>query len=137
MTVNRIISLVVYPFEVMVSMNQSDKSFIKSVKSYGITDISDSIFKLDENNLCRARSIMYSSGKSILRLNFTPKYNEPLRIGLLHHEIFHIVHFIMDDINTPLTESTSEPYAYLVQHLTTEIYKILNENTKKNRRPSK
>jgi len=126
MKINKIISLLIYPFEVMVSMNQSDKSFIKSVKKYGITDTDDLIFKLNENNLCRARSIMYNSGKTILRLNFTPKFNESFGMGLLQHEIFHIVDFIMDDINTPLTESTRESYAYLIQYLTTEIYKIIN-----------
>ena len=59
-----------------------------------------------------------------------PNIKNPFEMGLLQHEIFHTVGFFMSEINTPLKNSTHEAYAYLIQYLTEQIYKIINETTK-------
>lgn len=42
-------------------------------------------------------------------------------MSIVTHECFHATEFIMDYVHTPLTESTSEPYAYLLGYIVNEI----------------
>jgi hypothetical protein len=42
---------------------------------------------------------------------------------IIAHEAFHATEFIMEYINTPLTDSTSEPYAYLLGYIVEQIIK--------------
>ena len=43
-------------------------------------------------------------------------------LAVIQHEIFHIVDFLLQFIDTPLTDDTSEVYAYLIEYYTREIY---------------
>lgn len=44
-------------------------------------------------------------------------------IPIITHECFHATEFIMEYIRTPLTQSTSEPYAYLLGYIVDQILK--------------
>ena len=44
--------------------------------------------------------------------------------GIRAHEIFHCVHFMMDEIECVLNDDTKEPYAYLIEYITDKIYKF-------------
>ena len=120
---NFIIPLVVYPFDVMVSIGESNEEITSRLEALNIStqDIELIIFN-DET--VQGRAVMLSSNQTIIRIRRTPR--TAVHYGQLQHEIFHAVAFIMERIGTPLQIMVSdEPYAYLVQYLTTEIYKQL------------
>jgi hypothetical protein len=112
---NFIIPLVIYPFDVMVSVGESDSQLTDQLSKYGIEWGDD--FKCSG----KGRSVIMENNQSLLRLHSYPETNEDM--GVLQHEIFHVVTFIMDRIGMPLTICVSdEAYAYLIGYLTKEIY---------------
>ena len=126
--INKIISIGHYPYDLMISFNETDDSFKKKMKYFGIEseNYNEEIFNLAKSKNKRGRySLFLKDKQSVIRLNFIPNIRDPEEMGLLQHEIFHVVHFFMEEINTPLVNKTSEPYAYLIQYLTKEIYKLL------------
>ena len=46
-------------------------------------------------------------------------------IGIINHEVSHIVLNVLGRIDTPLSEDTSEVYAYLTEFYNKNIYKIV------------
>lgn len=128
MKLNKIIPLGVYPFDVMLSFNESDKQVKKALKHFNISPNNSSeenVFNMDKNKTKVGRMVMFIGKQTIIRLNFYPHLKDPLEMSLLQHEIFHAVGFIMSEINTPLNEDTHEAYAYLFQYLTEQVYKEL------------
>lgn len=105
----------------MVSINQTDKQFSKTVNSYNIPHEieSDPIFELSKG---RGRTVL-SDGKMILRLAGYPESAEDY--GLLQHEIFHVAELGLHDLGMKLTMDSDEAYAYTIQFLTRKIYKLL------------
>lgn len=113
---NFVISLVVYPFDVMVSLGESDEELRRSLKKVDT--------EWEDNMQCTGigRFYMNDRNQSIIRLSVYPKSNEDY--GTLSHEIFHAVTHILDRIGMRLILLKSdEAYAYLTGYLTTEIYK--------------
>ena len=126
---NNIFYIAIYPFNIMISFDESDAQMKKACKILKVIPGDDEIFNFNKvKTKFHGRSIIFEGCKIILRLNFIPDFKDPDQIGLLQHEIFHVCHFIMSDIDTPLTSSTSEPYAYFIQYLTSIIFAFLNEN---------
>lgn len=117
---NFIISYVIYPFDVMVSIAENNDTLRKKLLKYGakIDDID-----LTFHDCQQGRCIMFPGGQTLIRLYKYPK--TPQGYGHLQHEIFHAVEFLMSKLNTPLTEDSDEAYAYAIDYLTTEIYKRL------------
>ncbi len=122
MKLNKIISYKVYPFDLLLSFNESDKQFQKNLKKLGVT-CTDSILEFDNLSSNKGRTFMLPTGQSILRLNFYPKTS--VEFGILQHEIFHCVEFVLDRIGMKLNSKSDEAYAYLIQYLTTKIYKLI------------
>jgi hypothetical protein len=125
---NKIIPIAGYPFDLMVSFNETDKMVRKHLKKFGITpkkDNQESIFHMDSMTGRKGRYVMFVGKQSILRLNFYPHSKDPDEVAMLAHEIFHAVHCFFMEIQTPLKNSTQEPYAYLIQWLTREIYSLI------------
>lgn len=113
---NFLVKLVIYPFDVMVSLGETDKELKKSLNKYEDAE-------WDEDMICYGdgRAIITENNHSIIRLKKYPVTNEDY--SYLQHEIFHIVTFIMDRIGVKFKLLTSdETYAYLIQFLTKEIY---------------
>lgn len=118
-SINFIIPLVVYPFDVMVSISESDESLFAKLKKMGV-DISDTNLHVYSDTQ-RGRTILFKGNQSLIRmyeLRDTPDW-----YGHLAHEIFHAVEFIMERIGAKLTAESDEAYAYLVGYLTKEIHK--------------
>lgn len=116
---NFIIPLVIYPFDVMVSLGETDEQLKKSLKKTSID--------WDDLMICRGvgRTFMDDSGRGIIRLKSYPHTCEDY--GVLQHEIFHYVTFIMDKIGMKLNLCDSdEAYSYLIGYLTTQIYLKIN-----------
>jgi len=125
---NKIIPIGLYPFDLMLSFNESDKAVKKALKRFNInTENSNetTLFDMDKIKNKQGRMVMFIGKQTIIRLNFMPKVSDPFEMALLQHEIFHTVGFFMQEINTPLNNDTHEVYAYLVQYLTEQIYKEL------------
>ena len=125
---NKIIPIGIYPFDLMLSFNETDKHVKKALKKFNITpenSTETTLWDMDKTKTKVGRMVMFIGKQTILRLNFVPKLSDPFEMSLLQHEIFHVVGFMMSEINTPLNNDTHEAYAYLVQYLTEQIYKEL------------
>lgn len=125
--INFIIPMGHYPFDLMVSIDQTDKQLGKSLDATGMR------FPEKELKLCwywgdncHGRYVMFSSGQSLIRLRQKP--DTPFLYGVMQHEIFHVVACLMDRIGMKLKIRVSdEAYSYRVQHLTEQIYKTLEQ----------
>ena len=125
---NKIIPFGIYPFDLMISFNESDKEIKKALKKFNITPINateTTVFNMDKSKTKIGRMVMFIGKQTVIRLNFMPKLTNPFEMSLLQHEIFHAVQFVMAEIHTPLKNSTSEVYAYLIQYLTEKVYSLL------------
>ena len=124
--INFIIPLVIYPFEVVVSIAQDNEQLGK---------VLDTMSNLTEEDIracgypseyTKGRAVMFSTNASIIRLKELPQ--TPADFGTLAHEIFHIVTFIMDRVGMKLAiEVSDEAYSYLIGYLTEQIYKATNK----------
>lgn len=127
-SINFIIPLQVYPFDVMVSVSQTDKQLTKSLDPYK-KNLLESDYGLASypSSTTEARAVLFSNKASLIRLRKLP--TEAHGFGTLAHEIFHIVTFVMDLAGMKLEVMVSdEAYAYLVGYLTENIYKELNKH---------
>ena len=112
-----IIKLIVYPFNILVSIGQSDKEIEKVLNNLGIFNGIDELI-MDET--VRGRTLMLDSNQTIIRLKFNKNKNE--FISLISHEIFHAATFILYKIGLEFDINKSdEAYAYLIEYLTKQI----------------
>jgi len=121
-TKNFIISLIVYPYDVMVSIGETDKQLKKRLAYYDIHD--DKTWKYSSPNKC-AKSAIFMGDQCLIRIKGNP--TTAVDFGNLQHEIFHVVTLVMQRIGMDLKIKVSdEAYAYLIGYLTKEVYeKIL------------
>ncbi len=117
---NFIIPLHIYPFDVMVSIGETDAELFPKLKKHGV-DLDDKV--LIHSDTMRGRCIMFAGNQTLIRMYRPVK--TPQDYGNLQHEIFHAVEFIMDKIGQSLCRKSDESYAYLIGYITTEIYKKL------------
>lgn len=116
---NLIVPLIVYPFDVMFSFNETDRELKKHLKNYKI-EVNDITLSFTE----RGRTTMFEGNQTIIRLKSFPTNSEDY--GYLAHEIFHAVTIIMDRIGMKFNPFKSdEAYAYLIGYLTQKIYEKL------------
>lgn len=115
---NGIIKLTIYPFDVMLSVNQTDKQFVKSLGKYKMPNFEDDILHLESlGDNRQGRTILLDKSVFIVRLNYWPENEKG--IALLVHELFHVTSMLLDHIGMELSIGTScEAYAYLLQYLT-------------------
>ena len=117
---NFIVPLVIYPFDIMVSINQTDDELLKSVKRYDLKkdDIED-LLEMPKTMLGRTLMLL-ETNNTFIRLRVKPK--NPKEYGTLQHEIFHAVDFILRKIRITLSADSDEAYAYLIGYVTEKIY---------------
>ncbi len=123
---NFIIPLVIYPFDVMISINESWDDFAKSVTNKWGADILENFKKYDHPN-GEGLSYVYTSESKLccmLKVHFFE--NNPNGHGILAHEIFHACEFVLRQCGVKLNSNSHEAYAYLIGYLTTEIYKKIH-----------
>lgn len=118
-SLNFIVPLVVYPFDVMVSFGQSDEEIANSLKKKGWRW--DDLLKLKGDG----KFIIFPDiNAAVIRMKYIPDYEEGK--GTLAHEIFHAITYILDRVGMELKIGHSdEAYSYLIGYLTKEIYKKL------------
>lgn len=115
---NFIVSYQVYPFDVLVSISQSDDEVVRILKGLGV-DVDLECIRLKGIGKCT----MLESGKTIIRLKHYP--NTPVGKSTLAHEVYHAVCFLMDHIGMRMSSDSEEAYAYLIGYLTEKIYEKL------------
>jgi hypothetical protein len=132
LSANFIIDYQIYPFDLMVSINETDDKFRASLHKILPEDMRHEIDKLFPDKTYRARTGHFSGGMTAIHFNFWPQ--NTAQHGLVSHEIFHAVHFLMERLIMPLHVNNCEAYAYLIQYITEKIYsniaKITDENKK-------
>lgn len=121
-----IINLVVYPFDILVSIAETNDEFLKSIKKYitpeCLEDLKDEKIVFNMPETCNGRTVqLLDGGQTIMRL--PKRITTCEQYGTLAHEIFHAVEFIMRRINIKLSENSDECFAYLIGYVTTQIYK--------------
>lgn len=116
-SLNFIIKYQIYPFDLMVSIGQTTDELINSLRKKGVEYNDDC--KIMPNGL--ARTIMFEGGQTLIILPNIPQ--SCLEYGVLAHEIFHAVDFLMNRIGISLCPASNEAYAYLIGYITKEIYK--------------
>jgi hypothetical protein len=119
---NLIIPLVIYPYDVMVSVSETDRQLKSVLKKYGL-DKEEELYKYSSPNKI-AKSALFPGDQCLIRIKNTP--TTPSDWGNLQHEIFHVVTFIMWKVGMCLEIKISdEAYAYLIGYLTKAIYEKL------------
>ena len=118
---NFIVPLVVYPFDIMFSIGETDNKLMKTLKkrlpkyAYNICKEDDCL--LNFNQMDNGRTLMLTdSGQTIVRLGKNPSH------ATIAHEIFHCVEFLMRKLNMSLTLDNDEAYAYLIGYITEQFY---------------
>lgn len=122
---NFILALVVYPFDIMFSFNQTDAELGKVLNRYGELPIDEiELCRLAENG--RGRFVHFSMGASLIRLKDYPE--TPQHYGHLQHEIFHAVMVIFEKVGMEYTfRKSDEAYAYLIQYITEQVYENIHK----------
>lgn len=115
---NFVFSLEIYPFDIMVSIGETDEELGARLREVGINEIEDNIWHYENTGL--GRSVSFPNNQTLLRLRNKPETG--LDHGTLAHEIFHICEFVLSKINIPLTRDSDEAYAYLIGFVTKRIY---------------
>jgi hypothetical protein len=114
----KIISWEIYPFDLLFCYNCSDKNIRDYVEKnfYKLT-------KREEKNLTFSNmvggTVMLEGGQTILWIK--NKHD----LGVLAHEVYHAVCFLMDRIDVQLSESSEEAFAYAIEFMMNKIKKII------------
>lgn len=72
----------------------------------------------DSMDFSQVNGLTLSEGGEILI--WLPDYNQPPNI--VSHEIFHAAYAVMEWVGIPLSPSSEEAYAYLIDHISKEFY---------------
>jgi hypothetical protein len=119
-----IIPLMVYPFDVMVSFGETDEELEPKLEELDIDTKEDSEWKMERT--CMGKAIMFPQHQTLIRMKVVPYTCADY--GILSHEIFHAVTFVMDRVGIPFQlKATDEAYAYLIDYLTKEILLKINK----------
>ena len=110
-----IVSYVVYPFDVAIAFNMSYKSLREKLFKLLPSETHVKIELLD--GAYDAKTVMFSTGQTVIHFKTIDE-------GIVAHEVFHAVDFLMERIGCRLAEDSNEAYAYLVQYLTNKIYEL-------------
>lgn len=112
---NFIINLTLFPYDVMVSLGQTDDEFKDSLNIFDGLEWDDEM-----KTSGPAKYFMLSGNQSVIRLRDYPTTNTCY--GYIQHEIFHCVMAILAKMGVTCTDSSEEVYAYMTEYLTEQIY---------------
>lgn len=122
---NFLTDLGAFPFEIYVSICETQEEFLTNVKKVVPKDLYKTIKKdkhlLDLSGL-QARTYQFESNAVLIRTVDDP--TTPIGVGVIAHEVFHAVHYVMDSVGIPFSDDTNEVYAYHIQFL---MEKIMNK----------
>jgi hypothetical protein len=109
-----IIDYTVYPFDLLVSVCESDTTVRQILEDKLPNDLHSEIdIVLEKSN---ARTVFFPSGATIIRFSGEPTP------GLIAHEALHAVEFLMNHIGNGIVD---ESWNYLLQYIVSQINKNL------------
>lgn len=112
-TLNFTLCLPIFPYHITFSFGETQEVLENQFK-----------MKLQDFDSEDGLTYHFDNNNVLVRLKHFPKSFQ--EFGILQHEIFHAVTFVLDDIHIPFKLDVSdETYAYLIGYLTTEVYKKL------------
>lgn len=114
-----ILPLRIYPFDVLISVGQTDRELKSVLNEYG-EKRNDYQFLMNLDETVLARTAILPSNRTIIRFNNDIPQSK--LVGLIAHEVFHAVVYIMSRIGMKLKPCSDEAYAYLIDYMTQEIY---------------
>ena len=121
---NFLVDLVLFPFDIMVSLGESDDELKNKLIELGSDDMEDIGRLLNLDSTVKGRTIMLKGHQTVVRMPIVPK--NAFDYGILQHEIFHAVEFILYKIGiTHDLDTSNELYAYMIGYVTGEVYKKL------------
>lgn len=99
----------VYPYDVLFTVGTTKEEIVKYIQN-------KLTYKLDTEEI-EFINVSNKSGRVVrFKNNALLLWVRNDDVPVLGHEIFHVVELIMEKINSPLTSSTAEPYAYLIEY---------------------
>jgi len=107
----------VFPFEVMVCLGMDKEEVLKELEKYYIPDDEKEYVKMEG----RGKTIMFKGGETLIWMENYPRPGS----GVLAHECFHAIYFLLDKIGITIDGSSDELVAYMLEYLTNEIHKKL------------
>jgi hypothetical protein len=113
----KIIDYIVYPFNILVSFNMTEKELKDILKHILPNDEKLDIEKLEFHE---GTTVMFSTGQTVMNIN-------NIDYRTISHEIFHAVVMLMNRVDINLTDDSEEAFAYLIGYLTEEIFKFKKE----------
>lgn len=118
----------IYPATVIVSIGQTDdevyKRLSKPFREKEIWRLGDAPEEIE------AFTCPLQDGYIFLRFRWPPE--DPKKIAVYAHEIFHAAHYIMDWITHPIGNwKSGEPVAYVISHITRRIWEEAEKANKK------
>lgn len=122
---NFLVPLVVYPFDIMFSVGETDRQFKESVESvlkpsYARIFLEDDLLP-SMSERCNGRTVHSLVGyQTVVRFKSVPISNYEL--GTLSHEIFHAVDLIFRTIGLKLSDTSDEAYAYAIGYITEQFW---------------
>ena len=119
---NFIVPLIIYPFDVMVSINQDYDEFGKAVVKRWDSTILDDFKKQENVNQAGLAYVFTSESHLCAMIKMDGLVKDGKGLGSLVHEIFHVSEFVLRKCGLVLNENSHEAYAYLIGYLTQEIY---------------
>jgi hypothetical protein len=121
MKIKLLIPLFIYPFDIMVMMGYSDEEVREELNQYEFLSEKDISLAMLERETVRGRTVLFETNQTFIRMPEIPV--TPFDYGILQHEIFHAVTYIMYKVGMKLKIGYSdEAYSYLVGYLTEKIY---------------
>jgi len=109
------IDYTIYPFNLLVSVCESDNCVRKILKDKLPDDLHSEIDVVFEPSV--ARTVMFQGGATIIRFSKEPSQ------GIIAHEALHAVDFLMSNIGN-LT--VNESWNYLLEYIINQINKNIN-----------
>lgn len=110
-----IIPWIIFPFETMVCLGMKQEEVLKVLDKYDLTEEDKEHVVMEGTG----RTVIFSGNGTLLWLK---EYPDP-GSGVLAHECFHVVFFLLDKIQITIGDTNDELVAYMLQYLIDEIYK--------------
>ena len=105
----------VYPYDILFTVGSSKEEIVSYLKR-------KVKYVLDEEEQ-KSLEIENQSGRTVrLKNNAMIVWVKTPYLPVIVHELFHVVEMTMLKIHLPLNDDTSEPFAYLMEYLTRQIW---------------
>lgn len=118
---NFIIPFVIYPFDVMFSIGQTDDEVRIELEKYLNIERMDLLMDACELKKSFGLAVrLWEGGSFLIRIKGNP--NSAKFHATVNHEIFHVVHDLLDGIGIKLSNDSEEAYAYVIGYLTEQFY---------------